>query len=67
MVNQEVEKLDEAYRQLLVQAGLETALALFPADVLIAVRTAINVRESFASLNNADSTLSPVAEEMGAA
>jgi hypothetical protein len=66
MVNQEIQKLDEAHRLLLTQAGLDEAIALFPSDVLAAVRTAINVRESFASLISVDSTVSPAAAEMGA-
>lgn len=66
MPNQEVQKLDEAHRLLLAQAGLDKAMALFPSDVLVAVRTAINVRESFASLTSVDSTLSPAAEETDA-
>ncbi len=63
MANQEVVELDEACRQLLAQAGLDAAMALFPSDVLVAVRTAVNVRESFASLTSAVSGLSPVVEE----
>ncbi|MBG9386778.1 hypothetical protein [Caenimonas aquaedulcis] len=63
MADQEVLMLDEAHRLLLSEAGLEEAMALFPADVMAAVRTAINVRESFAALIRADSGLSPAIAE----
>jgi hypothetical protein len=66
MAKQEIQKLDEAHRLLLTQAGLDQAMAMFPSDVLAAVRTSINVRESFASLTNVDSTVSPAAAETGA-
>lgn len=66
MPNQEVQKLDEAHRLLLAQAGLDKAMALFPLDVLVAVRTAINVRESFVSLTSVDSALSPATEKTDA-
>lgn len=64
MASQEVMMLDGAHRMLLSQAGLDEAMALFPSDVLVAVKTAINVRESFAALTSANSGLLPVVEEL---
>ncbi|MBC7600629.1 MAG: hypothetical protein H7238_16660 [Polaromonas sp.] len=58
MTEQEIQKLDEADRLWLARAGLEQAMLRFPSDVLVAVITAKNIRDSFGLLLNADSAVS---------
>lgn len=67
MANQDIQELDEGYRLRIAEAGLDQALALFPSDVLVAVRTAIHVRESFALLADPEKTISSLAPEADAA
>lgn len=64
MANQDIQKLDEGHRLILSQAGLDEALALFPSDIFVAVRTAMHVRESFATLINSDHDLAQRPQEL---
>lgn len=58
MADQDVQKIDEGCRLLITDAGLDQAFVLFPLDVLVAVKTAVQVRESFALLVSADNDCS---------
>ena len=61
MADQEVQIIDEGYRLLITDAGLDQAFALFPMDVLVAIKTAAQVRESFALLVSANNAFSSLA------